>query len=124
MDSQIQKYLIDIKQCIEEIEGFLDLKSRQFEVYLNDTMFRRAIERNISIIGEAMTKILQLHPNIHITDAKNIKRCRNYIVHAYDSLDSTIMWAVVIKDLPILKADVEALLISGEDSTNEVTEDQ
>ena len=110
MDKDINQYLADISKCIEEIEEFLSLKSRQFEVYLNDTMFRRAIERNVSIIGEAVTKILKLEPEIPITDAQNIKRCRNYVVHAYDSLDHTIIWAVVINDLPVLKNEVESLL--------------
>ena len=73
MDKDIHQYLIDILQSIKEIDEFLELKSRQFEVYLNDTMFRRAIERNVSIIGEAMTKILQIDPDIPISDAKNIR---------------------------------------------------
>lgn len=110
MDKDIPQYLADIAKSIGEIEEFLSLKSRQFDVYINDTMFRRAIERNVSIIGEAMTKILQLNPNIKITDAHNIRRCRNYVVHAYDTLDHTIIWAVVINDLPKLKQEVDDLL--------------
>lgn len=110
MDNLIQKYHCDIRQSIEEINEFLELKSRKYEVYLQDTMFRRAIERNVSIIGEAVTKLLQLDPEIKITHAKNIKRCRNLVVHAYDSLDSTIMWAVVINDLPVLLSEVKSLL--------------
>lgn len=110
MDREIQKYLCDIKVCIEEIEEFVRIKGRLFEVFLGDTMFRRAIERNISIIGEAMTKILQRDSDIPISEAKNIKRCRNYVVHAYDSLDSSIIWGVVINDLPKLKEEVQNLM--------------
>ena len=40
--------------AIEEIEIFLSQRPQQFQVYLDDLMFKRAIERNIGIIGEAM----------------------------------------------------------------------
>lgn len=54
MDRTIKKYLHDILLAIEEIEFFLSQRPRQYQVYLDDLMFKRAIERNISIIGEAM----------------------------------------------------------------------
>ena len=73
-------------------------------------MFRSAIERQVGIIGEAMTKILQLDPDINITEAKNIKGTRNYIVHAYDTLQPHTIWAIVIKDIPKLKQEVIDLM--------------
>lgn len=120
MVKDIRNYLNHIIQSISEIEEFLELKSRRFDVYLNDTMFRRAIERNISIIGEAMTNILKINPNIEISEAKNIKGCRNYVIHAYDSLDPTIIWAAVIKDIPVLKLEVIKVLeeINSNESSN------
>lgn len=110
MDRVIKKYLWDIKNAIDEIESFFEIRPRQYEVYLNDLMFRRAIERNVGIIGEAVGKIIQIEPTINITDAKNIKGVRNYVVHAYDSLQPYTIWAIVIKDLPILKQEVITLL--------------
>lgn len=110
MDRSVKKYLADILLSIEEIELFLEQRPRQFQVYLDDLMFKRAIERNIGIIGEAMTKILQLNPDIAITNAKNIKGTRNYVVHAYDSLEPHIIWNIVINDIPKLKEEVVELL--------------
>ena len=96
--------------AIEEIELFLSQRPRQYQVYLDDLMFKRAIERNISIIGEAMSKVLQLDAEIAITNAKNIKGTRNYVVHAYDTLEPHIIWNIVINDLPKLKEEVSLLL--------------
>lgn len=96
--------------AIEEIEIFLSQRPRQYQVYLDDLMFKRAIERNIGIIGEAMSKILQYDANIAITNAKNIKNTRNYVVHAYDSLEPHIIWNIVINDIPKLKEEVAVLL--------------
>lgn len=73
-------------------------------------MFKRAIERNVGIIGEAMSKILQLDSAIAITNAKNIKGNRNYVVHAYDTLEPHIIWNIVINDIPKLKEEVIILL--------------
>ena len=110
MDRIIKKYLHDILVAIEEIEFFLSQRPRQYHVYLDDLMFKRAIERNIGIIGEAMSKILQLDADIAITNAKNITGTRNYVVHAYDTLEPHIIWNIVINDLPKLKEEVVQLL--------------
>lgn len=110
MDRSVKKYLEDIKLSILEIELFLEQRPRQFQVYIEDIMFKRAIERNIGIIGEAMSKILQLNPDIQITNARNIKNTRNYVVHAYDTLEPHIIWNIVINDIPKLKEEVTHLL--------------
>lgn len=73
-------------------------------------MFRRAIERNIGIIGEAVAKILQLNPSIKIKEAKSIRSTRNYIVHAYDTLRLDMIWDIVVNDLPNLKIEISELL--------------
>lgn len=110
MDRTIKKYLHDILMAVDEIELFLSQRPRQYQVYLDDIMFKRAIERNIGIIGEAISKILQLDADIAISNARNIKGTRNYVVHAYDSLEPHIIWNIVINDLPKLKEEVTLLL--------------
>lgn len=110
MDRTIKKYLTDILFAIEEVELYLTQRPKQYQVFLDDSMFRNAIERQIGIIGEAMTKILQTMPDIPITDARKIKGTRNYLVHAYDSLQPFTIWGIVINSLPILKEEVSALL--------------
>ncbi len=110
MDKAITKYLVDIKQAIADIEYFTTQRPRQYTVFCEDLMFRSAIERKIGIIGEAMTKILQIEPSIPITNARKIKGTRNYIVHAYDSLSPEMLWGIVINDLDTLKKEVMNLL--------------
>ena len=112
MDRNIRKYLFDIKTAIGEVELFLTQRPHQYQVFIEDHMFRSAIERQIGIIGEAMSQLLKLDPNIPIENAKNIKGTRNYIIHAYDTLEPHIIWGIVINDLPKLKLEVHALLNS------------
>ena len=100
MGRNIKKYLHDILLAIQEIELYLSQRPQQYQVFIDDHMFRSAIERQVGILGEAMTKILQLNPDIPINNAKNIKVTRNYIVHAYDTLQPHIIWGIVINDTP------------------------
>lgn len=110
MDRKVKKYLEDILIAISEIELFLSKRPRQYQVFLDDHMFRSALERQVGIIGEAMSKLLTLNPEISITNARNIKGTRNYIVHAYDSLQPFTIWGIVINDIPKLKDEVTLLL--------------
>ena len=64
---------------------------------------RRAVEREFEIIGEALSKILKIDPDIHITYARLIVDLRNKVIQAYDAIDDTIIWKIIIKDLPKLK---------------------
>lgn len=110
MDRTIMKYLSDILFAIEEVELYLSQRPKQYQIFLDDSMFRNAIERQIGIIGEAMTKILQTMPDIPISDARKIKGTRNYLIHAYDSIQPFTIWGIVINSLPILKKEVLCLL--------------
>jgi len=39
-----------------------------------------------------------------------IVNTRNYLIHGYDSLREDLIWSIVINHLPILKAEIRALL--------------
>jgi uncharacterized protein with HEPN domain len=109
MEKEIKVWLSDILQAISEINTFLP-EQKVFQVFRDDLKTRRAIERNIEIIGEATNRILALKPDIAITSARKIVDTRNRISHGYDSVSDDIVWAIIIRDLPLLKEEVEKLL--------------
>ena len=110
MDDLIKKHLQDILTAIEEVESFFGDKPKLFEDFYSNLCLRRAIERNIEIIGEAMNRILKADKNISITNSRKIVDARNYIIHGYDSLSADILWSMVVNHLPRLKDEVTALL--------------
>lgn len=110
MDRKVNKYLTDILTAICEIESFLEVRPKEYATFCHDLAFRRAVERNIEIMGEAMNQILKMMPEIAITDARKIVDTRNFVIHAYDSLMPDILWGIVINHLPVLKGEVSALL--------------
>jgi uncharacterized protein with HEPN domain len=65
MDIRIQTWLLDILQCVDEINLFLG-ENRDFIVYKKDLKTKKAVERNIEIIGEAVSRILKIDPNFKL----------------------------------------------------------
>ncbi|MBO4955253.1 MAG: DUF86 domain-containing protein [Muribaculaceae bacterium] len=110
MDKSVAKYLEDILQSISEIEMAENRFGRQYDIFENDVIFRKFIERNIEIIGEAMNRILKIDPKIQIASSRKIVDTRNYVIHAYDSLKPDILWAIVINHIPRLKEEITRLL--------------
>lgn len=59
MDNDIKTWLYDILQSINEIDSYYNNKPVIFEEYVSDIKTKRAIERNLEIIGEAANRILK-----------------------------------------------------------------
>lgn len=109
MDKEVLAWLEDIIQSIDEIEEFLPEK-RDFFEFKKDLKTRKAIERNIEIIGEAVSRILRVHPEIKISNARKIVDTRNRIIHGYDTVSEDIIWAIVSNDLKKLRLEISILL--------------
>lgn len=116
MEPKIKTSLEDILCAIEEIESFFESRPLRFDVYLADLCLRRAVERNVTIIGEAMNRVLKNDPGINITAARKIVDTRNYVIHGYDSVTDDIMWGIVVRHLPLLKSEVSALIATIDES--------
>lgn len=73
-------------------------------------MLKRATERNLEIIGEAMNRILKEDPGFHIENSKKIIGLRNQIIHGYDSVSDESIWGIITVHLPKLKMEIDSLL--------------
>ncbi len=107
--TEAKKLLTDIVEAIHSIDEHLDNK-RIFEEYLTNKTKRRAVERELEIIGEATGKLLKLHPEINLSYARLIVDLRNKVIHAYDAIDDVIVWKIVTKDIPVLLVEANKLL--------------
>jgi uncharacterized protein with HEPN domain len=109
MHPEIKVWLKDIQLSINEIHEFLPL-SRNYVLFQKDLKTRKAVERNIEIIGEAMRRIKEVEPDIMISDSRKIVDTRNRIIHGYDSVSADVIWLIVTRYLPILEKEVQELL--------------
>ena len=110
MRLNIQKYLFDIQNSINSIYDYLGEK-RDFKIYQANKQLRRAVERELEIIGEAINKILEIEPKIDIDNARKIVDLRNFVIHGYDKVDDVIVWGIISNNLPKLKEQVDKLLL-------------
>ena len=62
MKEELRKGFADILQAAGEIGGFVE--GINFEKYEKSSLIQRAVERNFQIIGEALTRIRRIDPNI------------------------------------------------------------
>ena len=102
MHDEVKKFLTDISESIISIEQYLG-NSKEFSQYEANKMLKRAVERELEIIGEAISRIKKINPEIIITSSRKIIDLRNKVIHAYDAVDDTIIWGIIIKHLPVLK---------------------
>ncbi|MDR0833442.1 MAG: DUF86 domain-containing protein [Candidatus Symbiothrix sp.] len=110
MDERIEKWLYDIQIAIDEINSYFTNEPKIFSNFQQNQMLKRAVERNLEIIGEATNRILAKDPNIPIANARKIVNLRNQVIHSYDSLSDENIWAILINNLPELKKDVDKLI--------------
>lgn len=110
MDHEINTWLYDILQAIEEIDSYFIDAPRSYSFFLSDRKTKRAIERNIEIIGEAVNRIVRKDKEFYLENAKKIIGTRNRIAHGYDKISDDLIWSIVINHLPKLKEEVTTLL--------------
>lgn len=110
MQPEIRACLHDVLQAIKEIEGFFAGQPLIFARYQQDVRTRRATERNLEIIGEAVGRILKLDPTFQLSNARQMVATRNRIIHGYDSVSDEMVWSIVVRHLPQLKQEIVALL--------------
>lgn len=112
MDEYIAVYLTDIKMAIEELESYFDNYPMRYDLFVNDFLRRSAVERKVEIMGEAINRILKIDKDFPIPNAREIINTRNRIIHGYDSVRPEFLWSLVMRHVPLLKADILKLLNS------------
>jgi len=110
MSDEEKKLLTDVKNAIEGIAIHLQNIS-SFSEFKSNYTAKRAVERELMIVGEAISDLLKINPHISISNTRKIVALRNIIAHEYDMVQDDNIWLIVIKHLPMLKTEVESLLL-------------
>ena len=108
MTEKSKKYLSDILMAIDLIEKFT-VDTTDFNSYQADLKTQSAVERQLAIIGEALNQLKKIDLDLKIENAKQIVGFRNRLVHAYDSIDNSIVWAILNRHLKKLKDEIQSL---------------
>lgn len=110
MPPETTKYLSDILDSARRIQAYMTGKSS--EQFLADTQLRDAVQWNFLVIGEALSQLNKLDPATAgmISEWRRIIAFRNQLIHGYGVIKNEITWDVIEKKLPVLVAEVDALL--------------
>ncbi len=109
MNDQGRKYLYDISVAIEHIREFM-ANINTFEEYVADRKTQSAVERQLAIIGEAIIQYRKLESVPILSHAHQIAGLRNRLIHAYDSIEPTIIWAILQNHLTILDEEIKVIM--------------
>jgi len=110
MDNDLRAWLFDIDSSISEIDSYFPKGEKKFSNYKIDLKTKRAVERNLEIIGEAVKRLLDRDNSIALSNSRKIIDARNRIAHGYDTVSDDLIWGIIINHLPKLKTEVEGLL--------------
>ena len=110
MTEKLLKLLYDVKIAIDEIDTYFETEPKTFDNYKKNTLLKRATERCLEIIGEAISRILKEDPSFPIENAKRIIGLRNQIIHGYDSISDENIWGIITVHLPKLKSEIDSMI--------------
>ncbi len=110
MKNRTRKLLFDVQDSAHSIRDWC--YNRTFAEYEADRQFRRAVEREFEIIGEARNQLSHEDADAaeQIHQLHRIVGFRNRIIHGYDAIDDATVWGVIEGHLPTLLTEIEALL--------------
>ncbi len=109
MELQTKKLVYDLDQAVQRITDFVH--GRTFEDYTQDSLLRSAVERQFEIIGEALSRLHKVNPDIvgQILDYQRIIAFRNVLAHGYDTVSDQTVWDIIAQRVPVLRAEIDLI---------------
>ena len=109
MPRDVRVYLYDVKSAGAEILEYT--RGMFLEQYQADGKKRRAVERCLSIIGEALVQVRQtgFEGMDQLPRVQSVVDLRNFLVHEYSKVKDEMIWQ---EHLPALLSTVDGLLES------------
>jgi uncharacterized protein with HEPN domain len=118
MQSTSKKFLFDIRTACDEIAEFVAGKTP--DDYYADTLLRRGVERDLEIIGEAVSQLRTSDPDTAalLPNLNQMVGIRHRLIHAYAQVNDDIVWDTARNDIPRLREMVTSLLEAPDPDTS------
>ena len=98
-------FINHILDSIIIIEGYVE--GKDFNDFKHSVQLQDSVIRRLEIIGEAISKLPEeVYAKFPAVPWKNIIGMRNILIHEYFGIDLELTWAVVSRDLPELKIEI------------------
>jgi len=110
MQRDSRAYLADIIESCDAISTALS--DMQIDDYLSNRLVRSSVEREFTIIGEALGQLSRADVGLfaQIDQAPQIISFRNKLTHEYVTTNNQLVWGVIQNNLPLLLKQCTQLL--------------
>jgi uncharacterized protein with HEPN domain len=111
-------YLWDALRAAESVRAFVHGKT--YEAFVEDDLLRSAVERQLQIIGEALSQLAKVDSQIasNVAELCRVIAFRNILVHGYAAIDYDTVWRLIEDKLPELQANLRMLLAGSDPSAD------
>lgn len=115
MSNEFLDFVEDILDAMGKAE--ILLQGVTFDQFNDDFRTNFAVVRALEIIGEAAKRLpMSLREEYPDIPWKNMAGMRDRIIHGYDTVDLEIVWGVVKTDIPLIKPQVQQILLDYEEN--------
>lgn len=100
---------------VGKLVGYIDkianyCAGKDYAAFMADTKLVEACVFNLSQMGELVNKLDKAFTTAHgDIPWRAVCGLRNRIVHDYDGVNLTLVWDVIVDDLPQLRSQLEAI---------------
>jgi uncharacterized protein with HEPN domain len=110
---QIAKDRVRVQHMLDYAREALELiKGKDLSGLISDRLLRLALVRLLEMIGEAANRVSPEYRAAHpVIPWSQIIGLRNRLIHGYDAVDMDILWEILSRDLPILVAELESIVL-------------
>jgi uncharacterized protein with HEPN domain len=109
---RVDDYLDHIAESAQRIDAYV--AGVDLAAFKADSRTQDAVVRNVEIIGEAATQIMERYPDFAAAHPQvpwqAMRGMRNRMAHGYFEIDDAILWDTVQQDIPALLQQVRDIL--------------
>ena len=94
METELRALLKNTYNAIDEIDAFVQGISN-FTDFQNDLKTKRAVERNVQIIGRAISLILKKEPSMVFSGAEEFIAIRKKLIKVRETTFDQTLWGLI-----------------------------
>jgi uncharacterized protein with HEPN domain len=113
MDDRTRAWLYDILSSIQDTNSYLDEGNKDYAHFPLNLQVKKAFERNLEIIGQALQRLLEYLPDTRLSNAEKIIDISHRITDLDDALSDEIIKNTVLEYLPKLRDEIHLLIIQS-----------
>jgi len=105
-------YVEHMLDSCKKIQRFI--KGKSLDEFFQDDMVQDAVMFNLQVLGEAARQLMFVLPDAHsrfpTIPFNEMYVTRNRLIHGYASIQPRIVWEVAEREIPAVRAALEATL--------------